>query len=28
MDEEVQAGQLDSELFRLFVAAKLFERNA
>ncbi|OLB17844.1 MAG: hypothetical protein AUH12_03695 [Gemmatimonadetes bacterium 13_2_20CM_69_8] len=28
MDEEVHAGQLDSELFRLFVAAKLFERNA
>ncbi len=28
MDEEVRAGQLDAELFRLFVAAKLFERNA
>ncbi|OLC04099.1 MAG: hypothetical protein AUH78_27125 [Gemmatimonadetes bacterium 13_1_40CM_4_69_8] len=28
MDEEVRAGQLDRELFRLFVDAKVFETNA
>jgi len=28
MDEEVRAGQLDRELFRLFVDAKVFESNA